>query len=72
MTDERVGVTAESLLLESSKSNFVKEIHYDKWNPHETFFVAPTRAPFGQVVMAMFNPSQSYSGGISLKVYMQY
>ena len=54
------------LLLESSKSNFAKEIHYGKWNPHEPFFVTSSRAPLSQFVMAMYNPSQSYSGAFLL------
>ena len=54
------------LLLESSKSNFAKEIHYGKWNPHEPFFVTSSRAPLSQFVMAMYSPSQSYSGAFLL------
>ena len=54
------------LLLESSKSNFAKEIHFGKWNPHESFIVTSSRSPLSQFVVAMYNPSQSYSGAFRL------
>ena len=69
----------KSLLLESSKSNFAKEIHYGKWNPHEPFFVTSSRAPLSHTVSletippivcypqsVCYNPSQSYSGAFLL------
>ena len=60
------------LLLESSKSNFAKEIHYGTWNPHEPFFVTSSRAPLSQFVI--YGDVQSepiIQRCLSLKFYMQ-